>query len=275
MEYKIIILGLYAVGKTSLAMALKRKNLRCPSNKKTESTIGIDFFVRSVHNRKGEAKKLQIWDTAGQCEYDAICKSYYRQCDCAIIVFDLFNVASWKRAVEWCDEVRANDESIGIVLVGNKSDLVDCPDQLSVEQCSNWALIWDEATNFANEHSLPLIAASNYSGQGVQEIVFAAIEGAESHMRHEQMKRERDDEKGKGKTPTIQLQNDELSGNSEQPLSTMTTVEKWHTRALNSKLEHLLGYKQSASSSKDATYSHSMDRNYSKLLKRKRSCCTS
>ena len=66
-----------------------------------------------------------LWDTAGQEEFDAITKAYYRGAQACVLAFSttdrdsLVAIDSWKKKVE--DEVG----EIAMVLVQNKVDLVD------------------------------------------------------------------------------------------------------------------------------------------------------
>ena len=43
-----------------------------------KKTIGVDFLEREVNIENGEQVRLMIWDTAGQEEFDAITRAYYR-----------------------------------------------------------------------------------------------------------------------------------------------------------------------------------------------------
>ena len=43
-----------------------------------KKTIGVDFLERVVRLDNGEQVRLMLWDTAGQEEFDAITRAYYR-----------------------------------------------------------------------------------------------------------------------------------------------------------------------------------------------------
>jgi len=68
--------------------------------------------------------KLSIWDTAGQEAYHALNKIYYRNAQGALIVYDITDVDSFKRMMNWVKELRkVCDEGLPIIIVGNKADL--------------------------------------------------------------------------------------------------------------------------------------------------------
>ncbi len=67
-----------------------------------------------------------LWDTAGQEEFDAITKAYYRGAQACVVAFSTTDRASldaarkWKKKVE--DEV--GSDTMPMVLVQNKVDLM-------------------------------------------------------------------------------------------------------------------------------------------------------
>ncbi|GAH76955.1 unnamed protein product, partial [marine sediment metagenome] len=58
--------------------------------------------------------------------FSSIRPMYYRGSLGAVLVFDLTNYASFEHLPQWIEEVRASiKEEIPVLLVGNKSDLID------------------------------------------------------------------------------------------------------------------------------------------------------
>jgi small GTP-binding protein len=53
-------------------------------------TIGIDFVSKNVA-LGGKMMRLQLWDTAGQERFRSLIPNYIRDCQAALIVFDLTN----------------------------------------------------------------------------------------------------------------------------------------------------------------------------------------
>lgn len=89
---------------------------------------------------------------------------YYRNANCAVVVYDITQTASLEKARTWIRELqRQADPSIIIALCGNKSDL-SARRQVSEE----------EAKKYADEEGLMWAETSAKSGEGVSEI-FTAI----------------------------------------------------------------------------------------------------
>ncbi|XP_070555524.1 ras-related protein Rab-23-like [Ptychodera flava] len=117
---KVVVVGNGAVGKSSMI----QRYCKGIFTKDYKKTIGVDFLERQI-DVNGEDVRLMLWDTAGQEEFDAITKSYYRGAQACVLAFstvdrDSFEaIEGWKRKVE--DEVG----NIPMALVQNKIDLVD------------------------------------------------------------------------------------------------------------------------------------------------------
>lgn len=76
--------------------------------------------------------KLQLWDTAGQERFRNLIPNYLRDCEVAIIVYDITSKREGLRVDKesfdsvgyWVKEVKdITTKNAIIVLVGNKSDL--------------------------------------------------------------------------------------------------------------------------------------------------------
>jgi len=120
---KVVIVGNGAVGKSSLI----QRYCRGVYTKGYKKTIGVDFLEKHLRI-SSEDVRLMLWDTAGQEEFDAITKAYYRGAQACVIVFSTTDRASfeavkkWKKKVE--DECGGGVNSIPMVLVQNKIDLM-------------------------------------------------------------------------------------------------------------------------------------------------------
>ncbi|QQP57177.1 RAB23_ member RAS oncogene family, partial [Caligus rogercresseyi] len=71
----------------------------------------------------GEEVRLMLWDTAGQEEFDAITKAYYRGAQACVIAFSTTDRASFESVGKWKKKVEEECGSIPMVLVQNKIDL--------------------------------------------------------------------------------------------------------------------------------------------------------
>merc|ERR1711976_450275 len=104
--------------------------------------------------------RLQLWDTAGQERFGSIISSYIRNCDVAIVVYDITDLKSFERINKWINFVREErgDEAI-IMLVGNKIDLNDAR-KVSAE----------EGKKKANELNLSFVETSAKTGINVKHL---------------------------------------------------------------------------------------------------------
>jgi len=99
----------------------------------TQATIGIDFLSKTMY-LEDRTVRLQLWDTAGQERFRSLIPSYIRDSSVAVIVFDVASRQSFLNTSKWIEEVRTERGSdVIIVLVGNKTDLVD-KRQVSIEE---------------------------------------------------------------------------------------------------------------------------------------------
>ena len=133
-EYRLILLGDTAVGKTCLFKKLtfgvfKDKNV---------STIGIDrrtFKVKcDLEEKDGTTNskivQINLTDTAGQERYKSLTKSYYKSSDAAIILYDITDKQSFINIDNWIQSINASTSQIDkntytIFLMGTKLDLVE------------------------------------------------------------------------------------------------------------------------------------------------------
>nr|CCA17515.1 ras family GTPase putative [Albugo laibachii Nc14] len=107
LQYKIIILGDGAVGKTSIAL---RQTEDVFSNT-YKQTIGLDFFLRRLTLSENTPVTLQIWDIGGQSIGGKMLRNYINGAQ---------NSEDWYQLV-W--RTFGQDSLPYIALVGNKSDL--------------------------------------------------------------------------------------------------------------------------------------------------------
>ena len=66
----VILIGDISVGKTSLLARYQKEDVK---PRDAGPTIGVEFATKEVTVRDGSVVKAQIWDTAGQEKYRAIC----------------------------------------------------------------------------------------------------------------------------------------------------------------------------------------------------------
>ncbi len=122
-RFKFIILGDMEVGKTSLC----RRFTENVFSNDYKATIGLNVLTHEVSfmdNKVG----LLIWDLSGQDLFKRYRKVYYAGAQAAFIVFDVTNRKSFEHIKTWYEELHQflpNASDIPIIILGNKTDLVD------------------------------------------------------------------------------------------------------------------------------------------------------
>lgn len=119
---KVIVVGNGQVGKTSMITRFA-KGIFTNEYKKT---IGVDFLEKRMYlNSIGEEVTFLLWDTAGQEEYDAITRTYYKGAGACILAFSTTDRESFDAIESWHKKVTDECGNIVMVLVQNKVDLMD------------------------------------------------------------------------------------------------------------------------------------------------------
>ncbi|KAI4902739.1 hypothetical protein NFI96_014056 [Prochilodus magdalenae] len=117
---KVVVVGNGAVGKSSMI----QRYCKGIFTKDYKKTIGVDFLERQIIVNE-EDVRLMLWDTAGQEEFDAITKAYYRGAQACVLVFSTTDRESFEAISSWREKVEMEVGDIPTVLVQNKIDLLD------------------------------------------------------------------------------------------------------------------------------------------------------
>ena len=150
-----------------------------------ESTIGAAFLTQTISLDDSTTVKFEIWDTAGQERYKSLAPMYYRNANCAVVVYDITQAvrnisptvmatlttlqkSSLDKAKAWVKELqRQANENIIIALAGNKADLVaDHPDKRAIATA--------DAEAYAREAGLLFFETSAKTSENVRDL-FTAI----------------------------------------------------------------------------------------------------
>lgn len=130
--FKIVLAGNTAVGKTSIT----NKFVDDIFHKTVNTTIGVDFKAKII-DVDGIKYKIKIWDTAGQERFRSITKSYYKQGDAILIIFDVSNYESFHDLDRWLHEIREVNDTASIFIIGNKADLKKIVNQKDIDEYIN------------------------------------------------------------------------------------------------------------------------------------------
>jgi len=149
-KLKTILLGDISVGKTAIIS-------QYAENRYTDDyhcSIGVEFKVKTVNIDNTTLVDLQIWDTCGQEKFKTITRTYYRNKNGCILVFDLTNKNSFIEIEKWIEDLLIyGSKEMVLILVGNKLDLE-----------KERTISFDEAVRLAKKHEIDYFEVSALNG---------------------------------------------------------------------------------------------------------------
>ena len=155
------MLGDAGVGKSSITLSFK---LGSEIEQNTEATIGFDLWTKVVE-LDGNRVKTLVYDTSGQEVFHSIWKSYVRQGDGIIIVYDVTDSKSFESVNYWLEVITdIRDDKPSIVIVGNKTDLI-----------SQRAITTERGQAFAQENGAMFIETSTKNFMSIEHAFMIAI----------------------------------------------------------------------------------------------------
>ncbi|MDZ7290153.1 MAG: GTP-binding protein [candidate division KSB1 bacterium] len=123
MSKKICLLGMFAVGKTSLV----RRFVENVFDEKYLSTIGVKVSRKQIAisgHKTHTHVDLLLWDIASQDYLQQTALNYFRGAHGALVVHDLTRPESAQRLALYCERFLQVAPGAKLVFAGNKSDLV-------------------------------------------------------------------------------------------------------------------------------------------------------
>jgi small GTP-binding protein len=120
---KLILTGDYKAGKTSLIKRFIENSFR----ESYESTIGVEISQKKLSLNEETKIDFIIWDIGGQIiQMAPYRKRFFNGANSAFIVLDRTRSNALKSIEIWHNEIKKQvGKNINIILVGNKSDLVE------------------------------------------------------------------------------------------------------------------------------------------------------
>ena len=131
MIFKILVIGDSGVGKSNLLLRYVKNEFASDMR----STVGVEFGTKMLKIDNYDVK-AQIWDTAGQERYRAITSAYYKGAKGVLIVYDITKKNTFENVDKWLNDFKMKcDEDAAIIIVGNKSDLIN-EREVSIEEAT-------------------------------------------------------------------------------------------------------------------------------------------
>ena len=158
-KFKFIVVGDHEVGKTSIV----RRFVDNKFSLDYRATIGLNILSHSYEFLDTNINFI-IWDFGAQKYFRRVRKTYYQGAHSAFIMYDLTNRESYENLDNWYAEINQYiPRNIPIVVVGNKTDLVD------ERQVS-----YQEGVDYATSIDASYIETSAKTGENVED-AFALI----------------------------------------------------------------------------------------------------
>ena len=120
-DIKLILLGDISVGKTSIL----GRYINSSFSEDYQCTLQVEMKTKIIEVDLDTRVKMNIWDTVGQEKYRNLTTQYYRNCQGAIIVFDLTRKDSFDGVQKWIEQLEVYNSNCQILILGNKSDLIE------------------------------------------------------------------------------------------------------------------------------------------------------
>ncbi|MFX0205426.1 MAG: Rab family GTPase [Candidatus Hodarchaeota archaeon] len=160
--YKVCLVGDGGVGKSAILERFFGIEERFQWHYKP--TIGAEIAVKSIIIDETEIK-LQIWDIAGQPQFEFVRAGFYKGSCAMIMVFDLTAPQTLYHLNKWKNEVMANiSRTIPFLVVGNKDDLQSAIDYEEIRS------FIEKFKHETPSMSLPFLFASALTGHNIKEV---------------------------------------------------------------------------------------------------------
>ncbi len=118
---KIVITGDGRVGKTSLV----RRFVENKFKDEYITTLGVDITKHTVEINEETHINFIIWDIGGQ-NFAQYAQKFYNGANCGFIVLDRTRTQTLEQVSKWYKDIKKSvKKDISIIIVGNKSDLLD------------------------------------------------------------------------------------------------------------------------------------------------------
>jgi Ras-related protein Rab-18 len=158
-SFKLILIGDSGVGKTSIIYRYCKNAYQ----EERAPTVGLANHPMIVR-KNDQCIKLSIWDTAGQEKFKTLTNTYYRNCQAAILVYDISRPQTLDHLESlWIPELNGIISGFLMMIVGNKLDL------RSGEDCEGFVSM-KTGEQFAQSHGALFVESSAKTAEQVKEL---------------------------------------------------------------------------------------------------------
>ena len=121
-------------------------------------TVGVDYGVKPV-DLDGKKVRVNFWDLSGKSEYFEVRNEFYKDTQCALLVYDVSDRSSFDGLENWLKEANkyGMPRDLPLAVCANK---VDKPRKVSE----------DDGRAFASKYKYDYFETSAHSGMGVTDV---------------------------------------------------------------------------------------------------------
>ncbi|XP_030632098.1 rho-related GTP-binding protein RhoG-like [Chanos chanos] len=169
---KCVVVGDGAVGKTCLLISYTTNAFP----KEYIPTVFDNYSAQVTVD--GRTISLNLWDTAGQEEYDRLRTLSYPQTNVFIICFSIASPPSYENVKhKWHPEVTHHCPNVPILLVGTKKDLRNDPEVLKkLKEQSQTTISPQQGTALARQlNAIRYLECSALNQDGIKEVFTEAV----------------------------------------------------------------------------------------------------
>jgi len=175
MHLKCVVVGDGTVGKTCMLLSYSTNTF--PGE---YSPTVFDNYQANVM-LDGKPINLNLWDTAGQDEYDRLRPMSYLDTDVFLICFSIVQPETLRNVgLKWHPEIKHNSPNVPIILVGTKCDLKnDAATINALKKKKGHPVTVEEATQAAREvQAYAYVECSALTQEGLKQVFDEAIRAA-------------------------------------------------------------------------------------------------
>lgn len=169
---KCVVVGDGAVGKTSMLISYTTDSF--PGE--YIPTVFDNYAANMVVG--GEPMQINLWDTAGQEDYDRLRPLSYPMTDVFLMVFSVVNPASFENVkAKWFPEVSHHCPGTPILLIGNKTDLREDKDMVAMLRSKDkHPVAYPQGLKLAKEvGAVKYLECSAFTQKGLKKVFDEAI----------------------------------------------------------------------------------------------------
>lgn len=169
-RYNVTFIGDPFVGKTMIVNSFLGNTF----TDKYDMTVGAAMMKIEQKDESSEDPTcIYVWDTGGEEKFKSLAPVYYRNSNCAVIVYDVTKRESFNDISSWYDLYKEKAENAPynkIIIVGNKTDLRE-EGQQNDEYVSS-----ESGKQMASKYNCEFIETSAKTGENIHLLLSTLIQ---------------------------------------------------------------------------------------------------